>query len=75
LNLDKPEGKRWSISSAPKRFCLLLPSAFSSWVQSACRRSVWVGRTLKEFQKGASGLSDELKAGLTAPVAADATKE
>jgi len=34
-----------------------------------------VGRTLKEFQKGASGLSDELKAGLTAPVAADATKE
>jgi len=35
----------------------------------------WVGRTLKEFQKGASGLSDELKAGLTAPVAADATKE
>ncbi len=35
----------------------------------------WVGRTLKELQKGASGLSDELKAGLTAPVAADATKE
>jgi sec-independent protein translocase protein TatA len=32
----------------------------------------WVGRTLKEFQKGAAGLGDEVKAGLAASNASDA---
>lgn len=34
----------------------------------------WVGKTLKEFQRGATGLGEELKAGLTTSDATENTK-